>query len=122
MEHNLVCKVVGTATIKVNMFDNVVRTLKDVRHVLDLKKNLISLGTIDSDGFRYKSENGIMKVLKDAMIMMKERKINDNIYKLLGSTIVGGAIVVIESQQDDILLWHMQSRHIGEHGIRELQK
>ena len=98
MEHNLVCKVVGTATIKVNMFDNVVRTLKDVRHVLDLKKNLISLGTIDSDGFRYKSENGIMIVLKGVMIMMKGQKVDDNIYKLLGSTIVGGAVVVTKSQ------------------------
>ena len=98
MENNLFCKVVGTTTIKVKMFDNVVRTLKDVRHVLDLKKNLISLGTIDSNGFRYKSKNGIMKVLKGSMIMMKERKINDNIYKLLGSTIVGGAVVVTKSQ------------------------
>ena len=44
MEHNLVCKVVGTATIKVNMFDNVVRTLMDVRHVPDLQNNVILMG------------------------------------------------------------------------------
>ena len=98
MENNLVCKVVGTTTIKVKMFDNVVRTLKDVRHVPDLKKNLISLGSLDSNGFRYKSENGIMIVLKGVMIMMKGQKVDDNIYKLLGSTIVGGAVVVIKSQ------------------------
>ena len=98
MENNLVCKVVGTTTIKVKMFDNVVRTLKDVRHVPDLKKNLISLGSLDSNGFRYKSENGIMIVLKGVMIMMKGQKVDDNIYKLLGSTIVGGAVVVTKSQ------------------------
>ena len=28
------------------MFDCVIRTLCDVRHVLDLRKNLISLGTV----------------------------------------------------------------------------
>ena len=56
MENNLVCKVVGIATTKVKMFDNVVGTLKDVRHVPNLKKNLISLGTLDSNGFSYKSE------------------------------------------------------------------
>ena len=98
MENNAICKVVGIGTIKVKMFDNVVRTLMDVRHVPDLKKNLISLGTLDSNGFRYKSENGIMIVLKGVMIMMKGQKVDDNIYKLLGSTIVGGAVVVTESQ------------------------
>ena len=51
MENNVVCKVVGIGTIIVKMFDNAMRTLKDVRHVLDLKKNLISLGTLDSNGF-----------------------------------------------------------------------
>ena len=44
MENNLVCKVVGTTTIKVKMFDNVVRTLMDVRHVPDLQNNLILMG------------------------------------------------------------------------------
>ena len=33
-----------------------------------MRKNLISLGTLDSKG--YKSENGIMKVSKGAMIVM----------------------------------------------------
>ena len=98
MENNLVCKVVGIATTKVKMFDNVVGTLKDVRHVPNLKKNLISLGSLDSNGFRYKSENGIMIVLKGVMIMMKGQKVDDNIYKLLDSTIVGGATAVTKSE------------------------
>jgi hypothetical protein len=37
------------------MFDGVVRTLCDVRHVPDVEKNLISLGTLNSNGFSYKS-------------------------------------------------------------------
>ena len=35
------------------MFDGVIRTLCDVRHVPDLRKNLISLGTLYSNGFSY---------------------------------------------------------------------
>ena len=34
------------------MFDGVVRTLTGVRHVLELRKNLNSLGTLDSSGYR----------------------------------------------------------------------
>ena len=44
MENNAICKVVGIGTIKVKMFDNVVRTLMDVRHVPDLQNNLILMG------------------------------------------------------------------------------
>jgi hypothetical protein len=56
--------------IRIKMFDGVVRTLCDVRHVLDVEKNLISLGTLDSNGFSYKSEGGIMKVPKSVMVVM----------------------------------------------------
>ncbi|GJV22163.1 probable serine/threonine-protein phosphatase 2A regulatory subunit B'' subunit TON2 [Tanacetum coccineum] len=42
------------------MHDGVVRTLTDVRHVPDLKKNLISLGVFDSKGFKYTSENVLL--------------------------------------------------------------
>ena len=53
------CRVVGIGNIKVKMFDGVIRTLCDVRHVPDLMKNLISLGTLDSNSFNYKSTNGV---------------------------------------------------------------
>ena len=37
-------------TIKIKMFDSTIRTIKEVRHVKGLKKNLLSLGQIDSHG------------------------------------------------------------------------
>ena len=46
MGNDASCKVVGIRNIKIKMFDGVVRTLCDVRHVPDLRKNLISLGTL----------------------------------------------------------------------------
>ena len=75
-----------------------VRTLGEVQHVPEVKKNLISLGTLDSSGYCYKSENGLMKVSKRAMVVTKGQKVEGNIYKLLGNTIVGGAAVVTESE------------------------
>jgi hypothetical protein len=43
------CKITGIGNIKIKMFDGVIRTLCDVRHVQDVEKNLISLGTLDSN-------------------------------------------------------------------------
>ena len=45
--------------IRVKMFDGIVGMLCDVRHVLDLRKNLITLGTLDDNGFSYKTANGV---------------------------------------------------------------
>jgi hypothetical protein len=47
------CKAIGIGTIKVRMFDEIVRIFTNVRYVPDLNKNLISLGTLDSLGNGY---------------------------------------------------------------------
>jgi hypothetical protein len=83
------CKITGIENIKIKMFDGMIRTLCDVRHVPEVKKNLISLGTLDSNGYGYKSVGGVMKVTKGLMVVMKGQINSKNIYKLLGSTDVG---------------------------------
>uniref|UniRef100_A0A2N9EIR8 CCHC-type domain-containing protein n=1 Tax=Fagus sylvatica TaxID=28930 RepID=A0A2N9EIR8_FAGSY len=122
MGNDATCTIIGMGTIKIKMSDGVVRTLEEVRHIPDMRKNLISLGTLDSKGYSYKSENGIMKVSKGAMIVMTGQKISSNVYKLLGNTILGGVAVVAESEDDDTLLWHMRLGHMSERGMRELHK
>jgi hypothetical protein len=63
-------KITSIDNIRIKMFDSVVRTLSDVRHVPDVENNLISLGTLDSNSFGYKSNGGVMKVTKGAMEVM----------------------------------------------------
>ena len=71
MGNNAACKVVGKGTVRIKMYDGIVRTLTDVRHVPDLKKNLISLGTLDSQGCKFSAEGGVLKVSKGALVLMK---------------------------------------------------
>ena len=49
MGNDVSCRVVQMGNIRVKMFDGGIRTLCDVRHVPDLRKNMISLGTLDGD-------------------------------------------------------------------------
>ena len=51
MENNTSCKVVGIGTIRIKSHDGIMRTLSNVRHIPDLKKNMISLGTLDAKGY-----------------------------------------------------------------------
>ena len=121
MGNDASCRVVGMGNIRVKMFDGVIKTLCDVKHVLDLRKNLFSLGTLDGNGFNYKSTNGVMKVRKSVLTVIKGQEMVRNIYKLMGTTIVGGATTV-ETELDSTSLWHMQLGHMGEHGMMELHK
>ena len=64
MGNNASCKIVGIGSIKIKMFNGIVRMLTKVRHVLELKNNLISLGVLDSGGYKFASQGGALKVSK----------------------------------------------------------
>ena len=53
MGNDAICPVIGICTVKIKMFDGVVRVLSNVRHILDLRKNLISLEVLDDLGYSY---------------------------------------------------------------------
>ena len=53
------------------MFDGVVRTFGNVRHVPHLKRNKISLSILDSKLYKYTCEGGALKIRKGTRIVMK---------------------------------------------------
>lgn len=65
------CKVIGRSTIKLKMVKGTIRELIDVRHILNLKWNMISLSILDKIKCLVKLELGILKVLKWSMDLMK---------------------------------------------------
>ena len=87
------------------MFDGVVRVLNNVKHILDLRKNLTSLGVLDDLGYSYTSKGGIMKITKGALMVMKGQKVS-KLYRLIGNTVVGrvAATALIKSSIDDTKL------------------
>ena len=56
-------KIRGICNIHPKMFDGTFRVSIDDRYVPDLKKNLISLGTLDSKGYKVTMEGGILKFI-----------------------------------------------------------
>ena len=79
------------------------------------------MGTLDSNSYGYNSEVRVIKITKGAIVVMRGEKRIKNIYKLLGSTVVGG-IAFVESESDCTVLWHMQLGHISERCMLELHK
>ena len=103
MGNNASCKVAGIGTIHIKMFDGVVSTLGDVRHVPDLKRNLISLSTLDVKGYKYTSEGGVLNISKGALVMMKGHQKTTMLYVLQGFTVTEDTAVTPRSlSKDDI--------------------
>ncbi|KAL0297634.1 UNVERIFIED_CONTAM: Retrovirus-related Pol polyprotein from transposon TNT 1-94 [Sesamum radiatum] len=78
------CNIVSVGDVRIKMYGGTVRTLSDVRHISDLKKNLIFLGTLHKNGFIRKAneDRETIRIIKGALTVMKGKIIAGNIYKL----------------------------------------
>ena len=71
MGNNASCELVSIGIVRIKMFDWVVRTIGNYRHVRDLKRNIHSLSTLGSKEHKYTGECGVLKISRGALIAMK---------------------------------------------------
>lgn len=119
MGDNVSCQTVRIGNIRIKMYDNLVRTLTSVRYVPQLKKMLISLGVLDSYGYNFRGQNGVMKVSKGTLVVMKAEKVG-NLYRLKGNTHVSEATIVSEKEEEDTRVWHQRLGQMSEKGLHLL--
>jgi len=70
------------------MFDGMVWKLKEVRYVPQVKTNLISVGTLKALGHGISDRDGVLKMTRGSMVVLKGLRRN-NLYYLMGSAITG---------------------------------
>jgi GAG-pre-integrase domain len=110
-------KIEGISTVQVRTRDGLVRTLSDVRHVLGMKRNLISLSALEDKGCSFSGKDGVLKVFHRQLVVLKGIR-KGNLYILEGDTIVGHAAVA--ETTNDMKLWHMRLGHMSDWGLIEL--
>ena len=71
-----------------------------------MKKNIISVGAVKSKGLKVALENGIVKITKGFMVVMKGVR-DKNLYYLKGSTITCVMAASIDSDDNATKLWHI---------------
>ncbi|KAH9689155.1 Integrase catalytic domain-containing protein [Citrus sinensis] len=71
MRNDKPCRTMGIRTIRLKMFDGIVRELKEVRFVPTLKKNLISVGALEAKGYKVTIEDGTMKFTHGAKVILQ---------------------------------------------------
>jgi len=74
------CNVEGIGTVRVKMFDGIVRELKGVRYAPQLKRNLIFVGALEALGLVVSIRDGVLKMTKGSMVVMKGVRRNNLYY------------------------------------------
>jgi len=64
-------KVKGIDAVRIKILDRMVRELKEVRYVPQVKMNLISVGTLDVLGHRVSMRDSILKATRGSMVVLK---------------------------------------------------
>lgn len=99
------------------MFKETISALYSVRHAPRLKRNLISLGMLNSLGYFFQPENSGLKIMKGIEIVIKGVKENC-LYILQGLLVPVLVGVSIVSEEDRTKLWHLRLDHISVKGIQ----
>ena len=74
LANNEECKVVGIYRVKFKMSDRTVKASSTIAPVVELERNLISLGQLDSLGFGCSIRGVELKVNKGDLVVMKQEK------------------------------------------------
>ncbi|KAM1149991.1 hypothetical protein ACFX2B_030215 [Malus domestica] len=91
--------------------------LKDVRHILDIRLNLISIGTLDRQGYYHHIGEGKLKLTKG--LMVARARLCCTLYQSNAKVLKGELNAVEDSSLD---LWHKRLGHMSEKGLQVLAK
>lgn len=92
-----------------------------VRYVLNLKRNLISLGELHKKGYVYKGEQGVLKVVKGSEEVMRGIKRNE-LYSPKVETITGSDVTISTNYLSKTDIWHARLGHASKKKLIELGK
>ena len=93
------CNMKEIGTVLIKMFDEMVRELKEVRYVPQLKKNLIYIGALETLGLEIYGRDVILKMLRDSMVVLKGIQCN-SLYYLKGNMVTGQVVISIGLNDD----------------------
>ncbi|GKA52551.1 hypothetical protein Tco_0745866 [Tanacetum coccineum] len=92
------CRVRGTCKVQVQIRDGSSFVLNNVRYVSELRRNLISLGTLEKEGFTVKMQSGKIKVIKGSLVVLSGTRRANCVYTLDGHAVTRKTLKVIQQQ------------------------
>ena len=107
----------GIGTILLKTRGGTINRLANVRYVLNLKRNLILVSSLDLQGFKQKGVDGKTCFFKKGKLALRER-LCGSLYLLDGEMITSSANAVI--MKDNTALWHNRLAHTSMRNLKIL--
>jgi transposase InsO family protein len=109
------CDITVKGDVKIQLNGSVWK-LDNVRHVPDLRKNLISIGQLASDGYVTTFTGDKWKILNGTMTITRGTK-NGTLY----TTTDGCGLAAVAEGKEDPNLWHQRFGHMNSQGLKCMQ-
>ncbi|WVZ01079.1 hypothetical protein V8G54_027148 [Vigna mungo] len=118
MGNHVTSKIVGIGEVTLTTENGTRLVLKEVRHVPEMRLNLISVGKLDDAGMNNQFSDGKWKLCRGSMIVARGKK-EGSLYCMQGKTYKGETNVAQEESKE---LWHKRLGHMSEKGLEILAK
>ena len=107
--------VVGMGDVRILLPNRSVWLLEKVRHILDLRRNLISVEQLDDEGHAILFVGGTWKVTKGAIVLAHGKKTGT-----LYMTSSPRDTIAVADASTNTSLWHCRVSHMSEKGMKML--
>ncbi|CAH9062481.1 unnamed protein product [Cuscuta epithymum] len=111
-------EIAGIGDVQIKTSSGSTITLKDVRHVPDLRLNLLSVVCLDEQGYENHFNRGTWKMSKGVLTIARGH-VCGTLYKTHLRICTDSLNIAEEITQN---LWHLRLGHIGEKGLTTLMK
>ncbi|GJV97838.1 retrotransposon protein, putative, ty1-copia subclass [Tanacetum coccineum] len=95
---NMECKIRGIGKVRIQLKDGSSFMLHNVRYIPELKRNLISLGTLEKEGYTVKLQSGKVKVINGSRVILFRIRRDNCVYSLDGHAIAGELNASVEEK------------------------
>ncbi|CAH9100553.1 unnamed protein product [Cuscuta europaea] len=119
MGNNGLSKITGIGDICLKFDTGIKLVLHNVKHVPDMRLNLIFAGLLDDDGYNNNFGKGIWKLTRGSLIVARGKRCS-NLYMTHPKIFKDRVNVVVNTYMTD--LWHKRLGHISEKGMSLLLK
>ncbi|GJV02855.1 retrotransposon protein, putative, ty1-copia subclass [Tanacetum coccineum] len=115
---NRECKIRGIGKVRIQLRDRSSFVLDNVRYILELKRNLISLETLEKEGFTIKLQSGKVKVINGSRVILSRIRRDNCVYSLDGHAMESGTTGAGKAGA----VWQEKSRRVWVYILRYKHK
>jgi len=108
----------GQGSIRVNTHGGSIKTLNSVKYVPELRRNLISTGTLDKLGVSHEGGKGRVRYFKNDVTALCG-SLKNGLYVLEGDTVIEESCVA-EKETGNTTLWHSRLGHLSLNNMKIL--